>query len=207
MNIALSDVVICDDHFISLVGIETLLKKLFHHSFNLRQSSRGEEALHLCAIKEPDLLILDLGLPGLSGLDVIKKMSIEFPHCKIIVMTGSDDTTLLNQVLRYKISGLLSKSNSENNLLLALDYIITKQSGTYIDPAILRIIKLDQGMPLTPREFEVLKLMSLGLTSQEIAMKMDCTLSTIKTYRMRIMNKSGARNSSEMMAWFLKKHE
>lgn len=201
----ITDIIICDDHYISAVGIQSLLKKILNEQIKTRLSSSGEESLVLFHEREPDLMLLDLGLPKKSGLDILKELIPISKKCKFVVLTGADDPVLFQQVLKNNIHGLLRKSNSEQNIHEVIRFIEENKSGVYIDPSVAGLLKEETGFPLTPREYEVLELMSKGHTSQEIADLMSCSLSTIKTYRMRIMNKSGARNSSEMIAWFFKK--
>lgn len=207
MNNSNLDIIICDDHYISAFGLQALLKKIYNDKIKTRLSSSGEEGLVLFQEKEPDLMILDLGLPKMSGLDLIKELHPHLTFCQLIVMTGSEDSELFKQVLKYNIRALLKKSNSEHNLFEAIKFIDGNKTGIFIDSSFSKILKEEKGAVLTAREYEVLELMSQGHTSQEIADRLNCSLSTIKTYRMRIMNKSGARNSSEMIAWFLTKRE
>lgn len=202
---SMSDIIICDDHYISAIGLESLLKKVLSEKIKARISSTADEALAFFHEREPDLLLLDLGLPKKSGLECLKELIPLKKKCNIIIMTGAEDPILFQQVLKHDIKALLRKSNSEKNLCEALEFLQMKKSGIYIDPSVSGQLKDDLALSLTPREFEVLDLMSKGHTSQEIADLLSCSLSTIKTYRMRIMNKTGARNSSEMIAWFLKK--
>lgn len=204
---SITDIIVCDDHYISAIGVESLLKKILSEKINFRIASSAEETLSLFQEQEPDLLFLDLGLPKKSGLELLKELAPFKKKCRIIIMTGADDPILFQQVIKQNIHGLLRKSHSENNLREAIDYLYGKKDGLYIDPSVASLLKEDLAMPITPREFEVLELMSKGYTSQEIADSFSCSLSTIKTYRMRIMNKTGARNASEMIAWFLKKRE
>lgn len=201
----MADIIICDDHYISAVGLESVLKKILSENIKIRHSSNAEQAQNFFSEREPDLLLLDLGLPKKSGLEFLKELVPLKTKCKIIIMTGADDPILFQQVLKQNIHALLRKSNSENNLREAINFIVHMKEGVYIDPSVSGLLKEEIGFPITPREFEVLELMSKGHTSQEIADLTSCSLSTIKTYRMRVMNKTGARNSSEMIAWFLKK--
>ena len=90
------------------------------------------------------------------------------------------------------------------NLSEALAFLKVNPDKIYLDPSVNSILHTSIDQALTRREYEVLELMSQGCTSDEIATKMKCSVTTVKTYRARIMNKSGARNSSEMMAWYLR---
>ncbi|MFM6929593.1 MAG: response regulator transcription factor, partial [Bdellovibrio sp.] len=124
--------------------------------------------------------------------------------CLILVLTGSTDTHLLRQALKAGINALLQKSNSAANIEEAVAAVTNSPNSLYMDSEIKMLLDGTTEMALTKREYEVLNLIVDGLTSQEIAQRMDCSITTIKTYRVRIMNKSGARNTAEMIAWFLK---
>ncbi|GEM_PF-6694806 len=205
MESCLFDIILCDDHHISLLGIETVIRQTLGENISIRRSTTGEEALQLFQEKEPQLLILDLSLPQISGLDVIKSIQKYPTECKIIVLSGSEDPSLFQLVMGQKVNAVLRKLNTSHNLIEALDHLKSNESTIYLDPSIEKIIKGSDQASISNREYEVLELMSQGHTSQEIADKLNCTLPTIKTYRARMMNKTGARNSSELLAWFLSK--
>lgn len=207
MNPQFLNILLCDDHYISLVGIDTILTKAFNGNMKVRYSESGEEALELFEKEKPDLMILDLGLPRMSGLDVIKAIRAQSSECKLIVLSGSEDPQLLQQVTAQKVNAILRKSNSIHHLLEAFEAIYQSSETTYLDPAITRFLKDSSTLTLSPREYEIVELMSQGLTAQEIADHLGCSIATIKTHRMRIMNKSGARNASEILAWFLTKRK
>jgi DNA-binding NarL/FixJ family response regulator len=201
----LTNIIICDDHQISLLGVESLLHKIFGDHLHIRHASTGEEAIELFRLKSPELMIVDLGLPKMSGLEVVKNIRAENTKVKIIVFSGSDDPYLFQQVVGQKVNAVLRKLNTVQNLCDAIKSIESNSQKIFIDPSIDSLIKNSIDLPITNREYEVLELMAQGFTSQEIADKLNCSLPTIKTYRMRVMNKSGARNSSELLAWFLTK--
>lgn len=198
------DIIICDDHYICAIGVEVLLKNILSKNIHIRFASDARDVQRLFQEREPDLLILDLGLPDKSGLEILKDLALSVKECAVFVMTASEDPILLQQVLKQEIRALLKKSNSRENLMCAIHFLQEEKVGIYIDPAFSAFLTNSFEIPISPREFDVLELMSQGYTSQEIAERISCSLSTIKTYRMRIMNKIGARNSSEMIAWFLK---
>lgn len=203
MNVNLN-ILLCDDHYISLVGIDSILTKAMNGHCKIRYSESGEEALSLFNQERPDLVILDLGLPKMSGLEVIKEIRNLAPECKLIVLSASDDTHLLQQVSLQKVNAIIKKSNTIHHLIEALG-TIQRSEDMYLDPIISRMLKDSDKLSLSPREYEIVELMAQGLTGQEIADNLGCSIATIKTHRMRIMNKCGARNASEILAWFLTK--
>ncbi len=199
-----SDVIICDDHYVSALGIAALLRDFSQNPLQIRMASTGKMALNFLAEKNPDLITVDLDLPDMSGLEVIKKVRAHSPKSLVIVLTGMSEPQTLQQAHNFKVSGILRKINTGHNLNEALQFLKMNQDKTYLDSSVESILRMSTDQALTPREHEVMELMRQGFTSDKIAEKMKCAVTTIKTYRARIMNKSGARNSAEMMAWYLK---
>lgn len=205
MSIQFSNVLICDDQYISVIGIESVLRKIQNLDFQVHHAFSGKEALAVYDNRKPDLVILDLNLPDLSGLEILKAMRLHTHQAKVIVLSGSDDPYLFQQVIQQNANAVLRKLNSHQNIQEAVDFIRRGENSVFIDPSAESLMKNSMNLSLTRREYEVVQLIAQGLTGQEIADKLGCSLATIKTYRMRIMNKSGARNSSEILAWFLTK--
>lgn len=199
-----SNIIICDDHYVSAVGVETVLREQSQKSIRVRRATTGKKALEYLNQEAPDLIIVDLGLPDMSGLDVVKHIRENQIQSRVIVLTGLSSPHILRQVYQLKVNGILRKMSTGQNLSEAMNFLKLNSDKTYLDPSVTGILRESDGPALTPREFEVMELMADGHTSEEIARKMNCSITTIKTYRARIMNKSGARNSSEMMAWYLK---
>lgn len=168
----------------------------------MRHASSAEEAISLIKNASIDLLIADFGLPKMSGLDLIKNLKSEGYKGQIIVLSGSDNPQLFQQALELKVQALVHKTNSSETLKEAIRSC-QDSTGTYIDPSVSRILKQNTGGTLSNRELKVLELMSQGLTSKEIAGAINCSITTVKTYKVRMLNKSGARNSAELLAWFL----
>ncbi len=198
-----SNIIICDDHQVSALGVEMLLRSFIAGSPQVRIALNGQKALEYFAQRNPDLMIIDLDLPDISGQEVIKQVRSASPSLKVIVLTGTNEPHTLRQVYQLKVQGILRKTSTSQNLNDALQSAISTDK-TYLDISVSNLLQSSQDQALTRREFEVLELMAQGLKSTEIAQKMDCSVATIKTYKTRIMNKSGARNSAEMMAWYLK---
>ncbi len=199
-----SNIIICDDHHVSALGVEMLLRNYIPNSPQIRVASNGKKALELFIQKIPDLMIVDLDLPDIHGREIIKQVRKISPSLRVIVLTGIDEAHTLRQVYQLKVQGILRKTGTSQNLGDALHSAKVNESKTYLDFSVSNLLQAVTDKALTPREYEVLELMAKGHKSGEIAEKMKCSVATVKTYRARIMGKSGARNSAEMMAWFLK---
>lgn len=197
-------ILFCDDHYISLIGLESVLREATSEDLTIQKTINGEQAIEVLRKNTPDLFIVDLGLPDISGLELIKYAKNQSNKIKIIVLTASNDSNLLKQLISFDIQALLQKDNSAENILEALKHIDQGASDTYFDEVMLRLMSAPSDKTLSVREQEVLQLMVQGYTSKEIAEKMRCSINTVKTYRVRILNKSGSRNSAEVTAWYLK---
>lgn len=203
MHNELSNIVICEDHFVTAIGIEFLLREHLDSS-TITKVTSGKKALEFFAKNAPDLLIVDLGLPDISGVEVIKELRNTSPESKIIALTGLSDPHILRQVYQLKVNGILKKSNSARNISEALNFLKTNKGATFLDSSVRSILEDEKTYVPTKREYEVLELMSKGHTSEQIAEQLECSLTTVKTYRSRIMAKSGCRNSAEIISWYLK---
>ena len=200
----LSNVLICEDHYVSAVGAEILLRKLLPEPIRVRIATTGTNAVALAAQETPDLALIDLAMPDLPGLEVIKALRAQCPATRLVVLTAMDDAALIRQVYQLRVDAILRKTQTDQNLREAIQHLGVRRGKTFLDPPMQKVLQRSEGRSLTPKEYEVVNLMAEGLTSQEIAKRMKCSISTVKTYRARIMNKSGARNSAEIMAWHLK---
>lgn len=197
-------ILICDDHYISLIGLESVLREATSEDLTIQKVVNGEQAIEILQQNTPDLFIVDLGLPDMNGFELIKFAKNQSNKIKIIVLTASNDSNLLKQLISFDIQALLQKDNSAQNILEALKHIEQEAGDTYFDEVMHRLTSAPSDKTLSVREQEVLRLMVQGYTSKEIAEKMSCSINTVKTYRVRILNKSGSRNSAEVTAWFLK---
>lgn len=199
-----ANVLICEDHYVTALGLEMLLQKHSSHPLRTRTALTGKKALTMAQQDCPDLAIVDLTLPDLSGVEVIKGLRTHCPSARIIVLTAAEDPHLIRQACQLRVDAVLRKINTDQNLQEALEFLALRKKKPYLDPSVQKILEATPDRSLTPKEYEVVEFMALGLTSGEIAKKMGCALATVKTYRSRIMGKSGSRNSAEIMAWYLK---
>lgn len=199
-----SSILIVDDHPVSAYGMESILRAYFPENVQMRKAYAGNIALDLMLQQSPDLAIVDLDLPDISGLKVIKGIRANSPSTRIMVITGTSDPQLISQVYQLHVDAILRKTHTDHNLQEAIQCIINCSGTTYLDPSVQGILRLTEGKALSMREHEVVGFMIEGLTSSEIAARMKCSLATVKTFRARIMNKSACRNSAEIVAWYLK---
>lgn len=203
----MKDILICDDHPICQIGLEVLLRCILGVQIEVRYASSGQSLLALLEEKKSELICLDLGLPDISGAQLISRLHEMAPTSKIVVITGSDKPALLQFVLSANVNALISKSYSIEGLRDMIEWVTLNSSDSqpFVDPLIRNILQAQDSEKLTPREWEVIHLIAQGCTNRDIAEKLKCSIETVKTHRMNLGQKIAARNRSELTAWYLQR--
>jgi two-component system response regulator NreC len=206
-------VVIADDHAVLRSGLRLLLEKQADLSV-VGEASSGLATLALAEELQPDLIILDLSMPGLGGLDALPSLRRIAPQAKILVLTMHDDPQYLHKVLAEGASGYILKKAADVELITALRAVLG--GDIYVHPAMTRALingeviedqqsKQDPWSMLSDREKEVLKLVALGYTSAEIAEQLALSSKTIDTYRSRGMDKLGFQTRAALVRFTIQK--
>lgn len=201
-----SDVLMCEDIPFCQIGIEISLRRALPEMRELRKAEDGEQALRLVKERMPDLALLDLGLPDISGLQVIRDLRALSSEIKILVITGSDDAELLRQVTLFKVNGVLHKSSPPLRLQELLESIAQDSKSPALDVRVQSILEKQSQVRLTAREYQVLEGIISGLTNPQIAEQLKCSVETVRFHRSNIMDKTDIHNTAELTAWFLKGH-
>lgn len=189
------DITVCivDDHVIVRDGLKKLLEANKEISV-VGEAGTAEEALRQVRATNPDILLLDIGIPGRSGIFVLKKMSEESLKTKIIVLSMYTDAEYIQEAIRLGVSGYLVKHSASDVVISAIQSVMAGQSffspevSSYLKDAIRNHINpVDMG--LTKREKEILTLVAEGLTSQNIGDRLYISIKTVNKHRQNIMNK------------------
>ncbi len=202
-------VFVVDDHAILREGVRRLLDA----QPDLRvvgEAATGEETLRRVPELRPDVLILDLSLPDISGLEIIRRVHQSAPEVAIVVLTMHESREYFFRALQAGISGYVLKEGGLADLRLAVQ--AAARGDVYIYPSLTRQLVADlarhpasqarlQAGGLTARERQVLDLVAQGLTNREIAERLTVTLSTVQTHCANIMNKLGLRNRAELIRY------
>lgn len=206
-------ILLADDHAVLRAGLRLLLDT--QNDMNvIGEASDGSEALSLCKILNPDLLILDLSMPGLGGLDALPLLRKHTPSTRILILTMHDDESYLKGALRSGAAGYVLKKAADSELLSAIRTVM--RGEIYIHPSLTRALVGDL-MPsedptddpwqaLTEREQEVLIGVARGLTAAEIADTLSLSPKTVETYRGRGMEKLGLRSRAALVQFTLAHH-
>ena len=192
----MTTIVVADDHKIVREGLVKLLET--REDFEvIGEASDGEEAVNLVLEKEPDIVLMDIWMPRLSGIDATRRIGKRGSSAKVLVLSMHESRTYVEQVLRAGAAGYVVKSSAACDLLQAIDAVNTGQS--YLSPTITQqvvdaIARPDDAAPsgvamLTDREREVLQLIAEGLSSKEIAKVLGVSLKTVDSHRSNLMDK------------------
>ncbi|HHF43604.1 MAG TPA: response regulator transcription factor [Candidatus Aminicenantes bacterium] len=194
---------IADDHEIVRKGLRVLLETSTEVEV-VGEAVNGREALSKAAQYRPDLILLDLVMPGKDGLEVIKEIKNNFPSVKILVLTSYSEEEKLAQALKEGVLGYLLKDSSPEELLEAIKEV--SQGKTHLSPELaFRVVRLLYGKTtplsnsefLTKRELEVLNLLAQGLSDREIAQRLFISPRTVGTHVSNILTKLGVKNRTQ----------
>jgi len=206
-------ILLADDHSMLRAGLKLLLESQSDFKV-VAEASSGLEALDLASKLQPDLILLDLSMPGLGGLDALPSLRKSVPVAKILILTMHDDPQYLRTALKNGASGYVLKKAADAELTSAIRSVL--RGEIYVHPSMTRVLledvlpRPDAGAPdawssLSEREQGVLKLVALGHTSAEIAAQLNLSDKTVDTYRARGMEKLGLNNRAALVRFALQR--
>lgn len=197
---------IIDDHSI----VREWLKDVFLASFRgaeILEAKNSQEALSCLPKRKWDAILLDLNLPDRNGLDLLKDLRISAPRSPILVLSGRPEEEVGQLAMEGGAAGFITKSASVEEIKLALNRVIAGKK--YISTELAAAIfsrpgdRLDQPphQLLSIREFDVLRLLGLGFTPTEISRKLMVSIKTVSTYRVRVLEKLGLKNTAGLIRY------
>ena len=202
-------VVIVDDHALVRAGLETVLA-LFEDIELVAEAADGAEAVAVCERAQPDVVLMDLVMPGLDGAAATQEILRHCPHTRVLVLTSFSEEALIENALSAGATGYLMKDVSGAQLATAIRRASagkTTLAPEAADVLMHRVARPDiQGQDLTPRERQVLALLTDGLTNAEIAERLVVSLSTIKSHVSSIISKLGASSRTEAATIAVRHH-
>lgn len=209
----MTNILLADDHAVLRSGLKLLLES--QPDFQVvGEAASGLEALSLTEKLQPDLLLLDLSMPGLGGLDALPALRKIAPQTRILILTMHDDPQYLRTALKNGASGYVLKKAADAELISAIHAVL--RGEMYVHPSMTRVLLEDMLLSaeaaapdawhtLSEREQSVLKLVALGHTSAEIAETLNLSAKTVETYRARGMEKLGLPNRAALVRFALQK--
>jgi len=204
-------VFLADDHPIVLAGIKALV--MADQGLEVVGEARdGRTALRLSTELNPDVVVLDISMPGLSGIKLAEQLRVACPNCKLIVLTVHEDRGYLRQLLEVGVHGYIVKRSATDELIRAIRIVAT--GGVYLDPTIAgNVLRSSlQGTSTRPagsaaelseREIEVLKLTAAGHSNKAVAAELEIGVKTVETYKARAMEKLGFETRVDLVRYAL----
>ena len=203
-------ILVCDDHAIVRRGLGEILEQEEGTPVTIGEAASAAEALELARKQAWDAIVLDITMPGRSGLELLKQLKEERPNLPVLALSVHPAEQYAVRMLRAGASGYLTKDSAPDELLTALRRIV--RGGRYISPSVGEMLAAELGRPadelphqgLSDREFEILRLLASGKRPSEIAEGLHLSVKTVSTYRARVLQKLHLRTTAEIMRYAVK---
>jgi DNA-binding NarL/FixJ family response regulator len=205
-------ILIADDHEVARDGVRALIEA--HPGWEVcAEAKDGREAVERAADTNPDLVVLDIGMPNLNGLEAARQILAASPETPILILTMHDSDNTVSEVLRAGARGYVLKSDAGKDLVAAIDalqrqrtFFTTRVSQMVLDGYLGREIRPQAreyeadayGDVLTSREREVVQLLAEGRTSKEVAVILNLSVKTAETHRTNLMRKLGLHSVADL---------
>ena len=202
-------ILIADDHALFREGLKQILQENFEGAV-MDQASNGYEVLDKISGNDYDLLLLDIAMPGISGLDVLKQLRIIRPKLYALVLSMYPESQYAVRAIRAGASGYLTQRSASDELIVAISKVL--KGGIYVTAAIAEKLMIDfrpdTGKPphelLSDREFQIFCMIASGKTVSNIAEELNLSVKTVSTHRVHILEKMNMKNSAELTNYAIK---
>ncbi len=201
-------ILVADDHPVVREGLKRVIEKDSGMLVSA-EASTSQQVLDQVAKERPDVLLLDINMPGRGGLEVLMQLKIHHPALPILVISMYSEDQYATRVLRAGASGYMTKESAPSQLVKAIRKVL--RGGKYVSPALAEKLAIDLGtgskLPhetLSDREYQVLCMIALAKTVSEIADELSLSVKTISTYRARILEKMDLGNNVQLARYALK---
>jgi two-component system response regulator NreC len=200
-------VVLCDDHRVIRSGLRRILEAEPDIEV-VGEAGSAQECLAVARDALPDVVVLDIGLPGINGIEAARLLREEGERARILMLTVHDDVAYLRRAFEAGASGYLVKEAADIELVLAVRQVA--EGRPYVHPSLGAALLTQEPGPrdatgpaaqLSERETEVLRLIALGHTNAEIAASLFLSVRTVESHRAHIQQKLGVRNRSDLVAY------
>lgn len=202
-------ILIADDHAILRKGLRRILTEM-DKEYDIDEASNGYEVIEKIRERDYDLILLDISMPGLSGLDALKQIKAENPKLPVLILTMHPEEQYALRALKAGASGYLTKESVPDELMSAIRKIL--RGGKYISNSLAErlafaIDEKTEKQPhelLSDREYQVFCLIASGKGLTEIAEEMSLSVKTVSTYRSRILEKMKMKSNAELIHYAIK---
>jgi two-component system response regulator NreC len=201
-------ILLADDHGILRAGLRNLLTPEGDMQV-IGEAADGEQVLKLAERLQPDLILMDISMPRMGGIEALQCISDKMPWVKVLMLTVHEDESILRKALRAGASGYVIKRAVESELINAIKTVM--QGDIYIHPAMTRALlrdlvpaqssKRSAENTLTQREVEVLRLVARGHTNNQIASQLSISVRTVEGHRANLMGKLGLHSRVELLEY------
>ena len=204
-------ILIADDHELIRRGVRTLLEAEPGWKV-VAEASDGQEAFEKAKETKPEIVVLDIGMPRLSGLEAARRLKRIFPQNKVLMLTMHESERLAWEVLNVGALGYVTKSDTARDLVIAIEAL--RRDKTFFTPKVDRIIldsflnggsskraKEMQGEQLTSRQREIVQLLAEGKTSKEVSALLNLSVKTVETHRANIMRRLSCHSVSDLVRY------
>jgi DNA-binding NarL/FixJ family response regulator len=210
-------VLLADDHAVLRAGLQALLNAEEDIEV-IGEAENGRTAVEMVHSLEPDVVLMDVTMPGVSGLEATRRIKAAHPEIHVLALTMHDDASYLRDILKAGGSGYVLKEAASDELLSAIRAV--KQGGTYLHPIHTKLLldeMLDEHQPpsvapdagaerydlLSAREAQIFKLVALGHRNSEIAQFLHLSVKTVETYKARLMQKLDLHTRAALVRYAL----
>ena len=204
-------VILADDHRMMRDGLRAVLEKAGVEV--VAEAANGREAIDEVRRVQPDIVIMDVGMPELNGIDATRRLAAEMPLVKVLALSMNADRRYVIAMLEAGAVGYLLKNSASEELLVALQAVT--RGETYVSPAVAgnRVNPATHGeaprgatreRPLSAREREVLQLIAEGKSSKEIGVTLGIAVTTVETHRRQLMDKLNLRTIAELTKYAIR---
>jgi DNA-binding NarL/FixJ family response regulator len=202
-------ILITDDHALIRMGLKQLLQAGIGRAV-IGEASNASEALQQISDKEWDIVILDITMPGRSGVDILRDIKMLRPKLPVLVLTACSEDQFAMRVLKVGAAGFVRKEMAPTELITAIKKVMS--GGKYISQSLAEKLAThlqeDTEIPvhetLSDREYEVMRLLAKGNTPTEVAKMLSLSVKTVSTYRTRILEKLHLRTNAELTYYAIK---
>jgi two-component system, NarL family, response regulator LiaR len=199
-------VLITDDHAILRDGIRSLLERQDDIEV-IGEASNGREAVALTGELKPDLVLMDVAMPEMNGLEATRQIKSLYPEVRVLILTQHDDREYIEPALQAGASGYVLKRSGGREVLSAIYQVY--ESGAFLEPSVARQVMDGYAQPgsdknrpaLTERETEILRMMVDGNTTKEIATLLKISPKTVSVHRSNLMSKLDVRSNLELLRY------
>jgi NarL family two-component system response regulator LiaR len=202
-------VVVADDHALIRSGLRRLLERVADVEV-VGEASDGRQALEVVSEQQPDVVLMDVAMPTMNGVDATSRISVEVPATRVIALSGHSEQRLVRDMLAAGARGYVPKNSTPEELVLAIrrvaegqSYLSGEAANVLVHDYVLRV-RQNEGPLLTMREREVLQLLAEGHNAKAIAKRLGVSIKTVESHRSRIMAKLDLHSVAELTKYAIR---